>query len=231
MLFRSDQSSSYGWGTDYTGGSTAVGSQLRLWTADNFGEWLFIAPRGGAIYYWIPNGAYPGGASARAQSLATQATAAGFSGSYVPTKTYQIVSSVIQQFVIAMGANSYVSGTPGTTFNPLLVRWSDQANAYQWVPSITNQSGEFALSNGSYIVGARATRQEILIWTDSAIYSMQYIGAPYVWSFQILMDNISVISPNAMITVNNVTYWMGNEKFYMYSGRVETLPCALRQYI
>ena len=226
-----DQSSLYGWGDDYTGGSTGIGSQLRLWTADNFGEYLFIAPRGGAIYYWIPTGAYPTGASSRAQQLSVQATAAGSAGAYVPTKTYQIVSSAIQQFVIAMGANSYVPGNPTTPFNPLLVRWSDQANPYQWVPAITNQSGEFTLTNGSYIVGARTTRQEILVWTDSALYSMQYIGAPYVWSFQILMDNISIISPNAMITVNNVTYWMGNEKFYMYSGRVETLPCALRQYI
>jgi hypothetical protein len=80
-------------------------------------------------------------------------------------------------------------------------------------------------------MGARATRQEILIWTDSAIYSMQYLGAPYVWGFNILMDNISVMSPNCMITINNITYWMGVDKFYMYSGRVETLPCALRQYI
>ena len=225
-----DQSTSYGWGTDFTG-STAIGQQLRLWTADNFGEYLFIAPRGGAIYYWIPNGAYPGGANTRAQSLSTQSTAAGYSGTYVPTQTYQIVSSAIQEFIIAFGSNSYVPGTPNSPFNPLLVRWSDQANPYEWVPSITNQSGEFALTNGSYIMGARATRQEILVWTDSALYSMQYIGAPYVWSFNILMDNISVISPNCMVTVNNVTYWMGNEKFYMYSGRVETLPCALRQYI
>jgi hypothetical protein len=80
-------------------------------------------------------------------------------------------------------------------------------------------------------MGARATRQELLVWTDSALYSMQYLGAPYVWGFNILMDNISVMSPNSMITVNNVTYWMGADKFYMYSGRVETLPCALRQYI
>ena len=225
-----DQSTSYGWGTDFTG-STSLGTQLRLWTADNFGEYLFIAPRGGAIYYWIPNGAYPGGANTRAQSLSTQATAAGYSGTYVPTQTYQIVSSAIQEFIIAFGSNSYVPGTPTSPFNPLLVRWSDQANPYEWVPSITNQSGEFALTNGSFIMGARATRQEILVWTDSALYSMQYIGAPYVWSFNILMDNISVISPNCMVTVNNVTYWMGNEKFYMYSGRVETLPCALRQYI
>jgi len=113
----------------------------------------------------------------------------------------------------------------------MLVRWSDQDNPYQWVPQLTNQSGEYLLTNGSYIMGARATRQEILVWTDSALYSMQYLGAPYVWGFQILMDNISVMSPNCMITVNNVTYWMGLEKFYTYSGRVETLPCSLRQYI
>jgi hypothetical protein len=124
-----------------------------------------------------------------------------------------------------------VSGIPNTTFDPMLVRWSDQANQYQWVPAVTNQSGEFRLSNGSYIMQAIATRQEILVWTDSCLYSMQYLGPPYVWKFEILMDNISVISPNSMITINNVTYWMGTDKFYMYSGRVETLPCSLRQYI
>jgi hypothetical protein len=113
----------------------------------------------------------------------------------------------------------------------MLVRWSDQENPYEWVPAITNQAGEFRLSNGSYIMTSRATRQEILVWTDSAIYSMQYLGPPYVWGFQILMDNISIASPNAAITINNVTYWMGTDKFYMYSGRVETLPCSLWQYI
>jgi hypothetical protein len=113
----------------------------------------------------------------------------------------------------------------------MLVRWSDQENQYQWVPQVTNQAGEFRLSNGSYIMQAIATRQEILVWTDSCLYSMQYLGPPYVWKFEILMDNISVMSPKSMITINNVTYWMGTDKFYIYSGRVETLPCSLRQYI
>ena len=209
-----------GWGSAYTG--TGIGEQLRLWSNDNFGQDLVIAPRGGDIYYWTASS----GVGARAVKLSTIAGSA-----YVPYKTNQVVSSAIQKFVIAMGANPYVSGNPTTTFNPMLVRWSDQLNPLQWVPDITNQSGEFALTNGSFIMGARATRQEILIWTDSALYSMQYLGAPYVWGFNILMDNISVMSPNAMITVNNVTYWMGTDKFYMYSGRVETLPCSLRQYI
>jgi len=129
-----------------------------------------------------------------------------------------------------MGANPYDPLDSETDFDPMLVRWSDQENPYEWVPAVTNQSGEFRLSNGSFIMCARSTRQEILVWTDSAIYSMQYLGPPYIWGFQILMDNISIMSPNSMITINNVTYWMGVDKFYMYSGRVETLPCSLWQY-
>ena len=223
-----------GWGTGTwgrgswgSGFSSVLSSQLRLWTNDNYGQNLLIAPRTGAIYYWLASS----GVGTRAQPLDTLATAAGRDGTFVPNNVYQVLSAPIQQFVICMGSNPYQVATPNTTFNPLLVRWSDQADEYQWVPAVTNQSGEFALSNGSEIIGARTTRQEILIWTDTALYSMQYLGAPYVWGFQILMDNLSIMSPNAMVTVNNVTYWMGRDKFYMYSGRVETLPCTVRQYI
>jgi hypothetical protein len=222
----------HGWGEGFTSG---IGQQLRLWTNDNYGQELFIAPRGGSIFYWIPTGStYPnstsGGFGTRAQYLSVQSTAAGYDGSRVPTATFQISASSIQRFVIAFGSNPYDPNTASSTFDPMLVRWSDQENPYEWVPAVTNQSGEFRLSSGSFIMGARNTRQEILVWTDAAIYSMQYLGPPYVWGFQILMDNISVMSPNSMITINNVTYWMGVDKFYMYSGRVETLPCSLWQY-
>jgi hypothetical protein len=214
-----------GWGDAYTAGG--IGQQLRLWSNDNYGQDLVIAPRGGGIYYW--NATL--GASFRAVSLNTISTDLGYAGDYVPHTTNQILSSAIQRFVIALGANSYLPGDPATQFDPMLVRWSDQENPYEWVPDVTNQAGEFRLSSGSYIMAARATRQEILVWTDSALYSMQYLGPPYVWGFNILMDNISVMSPNSMITINNVTYWMGTDKFYMYSGRVETLPSSLRQYV
>jgi hypothetical protein len=227
------QSGTRGWGNAATVG---IGQQLRLWTNDNYGQDLFIAPRGGAVFYWVPTGqSYPsglsGGLSTRAQSLATQSTSAGYDGTFVPNATNQIVASAIQRFIICMGANSYDPTEAETPFDPLLVRWSDQENPYEWVPAVTNQSGEFRLSSGSFIMCARNTRQEILVWTDSAIYSMQYLGPPYVWGFQVLMDNISIMSPNAAITINNVTYWMGVDKFYQYSGRVETLPCSLWQYI
>jgi hypothetical protein len=216
-----------GWGLGTWGVGGTSNTQLRLWSNDNYGQDLVIAPRNGGIYYWVAST----GTSVRAQALSDLSTAAGYSGTYVPYQTLEVSASSIQRFVIAFGANSYVSGSPTNEFNPMLVRWSDQDNPYQWVPDVTNQSGEFPLSHGSSIVSYINTRQEILVWTDSALYSMQYLGPPYVWGFNILMDNISVISPNSMITINNITYWMGVDKFYMYSGRVDTLPCSLRQYV
>jgi len=113
----------------------------------------------------------------------------------------------------------------------MIVRWSDQENIYDWVPTTTNQSGELKLSNGSTIVAGIHSRQENLIYTDTALFVMQYLGPPYVWGFNLIADNISVMSPQAITSVNNVTYWMGVDKFYTYTGRVETLPCTLRQFI
>jgi len=218
------ETGTYGWGDAYSAG---IGQQIRLWTNDNYGQDLVIAPRGGPIAYWGANT----GVGTRAVLLSTLANNASYSGQFVPHTTNQVIASAIQRFVIAFGANPYDPNDANTTFNPMLVRWSDQENPYQWVPAVTNQSGEFPLANGSFIMCARATRQEILVWTDTAIYSMQYLGPPYIWGFQILMDNTSIMSPNAAVTINNVTYWMGVDKFYIYSGRVETLPCSLWQYI
>lgn len=202
-----------GWG-NASAGAVGVGQQMRLWTNDNYGKDLIFAERGGPIYYWNDNtSTWP-----RAEELVTD----------VPiVATNQVVVSDVSRFVIAMGCNQYGSGT----FDPMTVRWSDQEDPNTWTPAITNQAGEQRLSNGSYIMQAKKNRQEILIWTDSAVYSMQYLGPPYVWGFQLLMDNISIMSPNAAIVVNNVAYWMGVDKFYSYSGVVQTLPCALRQYV
>jgi hypothetical protein len=138
-----------------------------------------------------------------------------------------VLVSDASRFVIAFGVNDYGSAVQ----DPLLIRWSDQESVTTWLPSVTNQAGSYRLSQGSQIISAMQNRQEILVWTDAALYSMQYIGAPYVWTFQILGSNTSIMGPNATATANNVTYWMGTDKFYMYSGRVETLPCTLRQYV
>lgn len=180
--------------------------------------------------------AYAGGTSVPI-SAATSASATistitiSYAGRHIPQETYQVLTSSVSNFTICFGSNPYNPDAFTSDFDPMLVRWSDADNAYDWVPATTNQSGEQLLSHGSFIQCAVDTRQEILIFTDAALFSMQYLGPPYVWGINLLMDNISIISPNAAITVNNVTYWMGVDKFYMYSGRVETLPCTLRQYV
>lgn len=131
------------------------------------------------------------------------------------------------RFVICFGTNDVYS----TTYDPLLIRWSDQESLIEWAPAITNQAGSVRLSHGSKIVTALQSRQEIVVWTDSSVYSLQYLGPPYVWGSQILSDNTSIVSPNAAAIASGVTYWMGIDKFYKYDGRVQTLRCDLRQHI
>ena len=154
-----------------------------------------------------------------------------YAGSFVPTSTYQVVSSAIQEFVIAFGANSYSPSNASTAFDPMLVRWSDQESVTEWTPAATNQAGSLRLSHGSEIVSCIQARQEIVVFTDSSVYSLQYQGPPAVWSSQLLGDNISILSQNSASLASGVVYWMGVDKFYKYDGRVQTLRCDLRQYI
>ena len=218
-----------GWGSPAPAGQ-GIGEQLRLWSQSNFGEDLVFNPRGGALYYWA-NAASPNTFN-RGQLLGPSATVVTKSGSIsidssCPTVANIVMVSDSSRFVLAFGCTDYGSAIQ----NPMLIRWSDQESIATWAPAITNQAGSYQLSHGSQIITAIQTRQEILVITDSAIYSMQYLGPPYVWGFQLMGDNISIMGPNAAATANNVTYWMGTDKFYMYSGRVETLPCSLRQYV
>jgi len=220
-----------GWGTSSTSG--AVGQQLRLWSQSNYGQDLIFNPRGGAMYYWAVN------ANVNIFDRATVMKAGNLipgSGSVTydsttPSLVNFVMVSDASRFVIAFGTNDPSGALFPATQDPLLIRWSQQEQFYTWTPAATNQAGDYRLSNGSQIITALQTRQEILVWTDAAVYSMQYLGPPYVWGFQIMGSNISIAGPNVVATANNVTYWMGTDKFYMYSGRVETLPCALRQYV
>jgi len=197
----------------------------------------------GTIYY-VENSTGPTfNLSASAQGDSIVVTAAGSGTSYllangipltdlafasdVPTSTNFMLVSDISRFVIAFGCTPIGE----TQINPMFVRWSDQESAINWTPSVTNQAGGQLLSHGSYLVTAVQSRQEIVVFSDAAIYSMQYLGAPYVWGFQLLGDNISIISANAAAYASGVVYWMGNDKFYKYDGRLQTLRCDLRQYI
>ena len=211
--------SSTGWGV------SAALTQLRLWTQANYGQDLIINPRGGALYLWKVNAnplVYD-----RAVLLSPTSAGAYQTDADCPSVANAVTVSDSSRFVIAFGCNDYGSATQ----DPLLIRWSDQENYAVWTPSATNQAGSYRLSTGSSIVAHQQTRQEILVWTDAALYSMQYLGPPFYWGFQVLGYDSSIAGPNATATAANITYWMGVDKFYMYSGRVETLYCPLRQYI
>ena len=202
------------WGTG--GGATAV--PMRLWAQANFGENLIFGYRGGALYYWDNTT----GLNARGVLVSSLGGA-----SDVPLVQNYLMVSDVSRFVFCFGTNDY--GT--STQNQMLLRWSDQESVTQWTPAATNQAGSLLLSHGSKIVTAIQTRQEIVVLTDSAVYSLQYQGAPIVWGSQLLADNTSIVGPNAVATATSVIYWMGVDKFYKYDGRVQTLRCDLRKFI
>ena len=145
----------------------------------------------------------------------------------VPTVQNTFTVSDASRFIIVFGCNDYGS----STIDPMLIRWSAQDDPYNWTPDPTNQAGFVRLSHGSEIVTTVQTRQEIVVFTDSSVYSLQYLGPPYVWAAQLLGDNISIISPNAAVIASGIVYWMGVDKFYMYDGRIQTLNCDLRRFI
>jgi hypothetical protein len=215
-----------GWGQSAAYG---IAEQPRLWSETNYGEYLIINPRGGALYLWIPD--YSGSGNLqfadRAKLLSSTSSGAYQTDSGCPSVCNFVMVSDASRFVLTFGVNDYNE----TIQDPLLIRWSAQEDYQTWTPAITNQAGSYRLSSGSTIITAQQTRQEILVFTDAALFSMQYLGPPFVWGFNILSDNISIVGPNAVATANNLTYWMGVDKFYVYTGRVETLPCSLRQYV
>ena len=206
------------WGSGTWGIGSASTDALRIWNQNNFGQNLVFGPRGGALYYWDA-----------ATSLTTRgvlvSSLAGASG--VPLYQNFLLVSDVSRFVLVFGTNELGD----TILDPMLIRWSDQEDVVEWTPSITNQAGSVRLSHGSKIVTALQSRQEIVVWTDSSLYSLQYLGPPYVWSTQLLADSVSIVGPNAATIASGVTYWMGIDKFYKYDGRTQTLRCDLREYI
>lgn len=201
------------WGT---GGTTLA--PMRIWSQANFGEDLFFAHRGGAPYYWDAS-----------SGLTTRAVAVSSLGgaSNVPTVVNLAFVSDIFRFAFCFGSNPQGS----STLDPMLIRWSAQEDVANWTPAATNQAGSLRLSEGTSIVDVIQARQEILIWSDAALYSLQYLGAPEVWGAQLLGANITIASPNAAVYSNNIAYWMGTNKFYYYDGTVKTLPCDVRSYV
>jgi hypothetical protein len=230
----------YGWGVgSYNGdfgygqsGDTPIDLLQRDWFMDNFDNDLVANIRRGPIYYWER-----GSLVTPSTALSTRAVLlSDLSGAdSVPTLAMQILISQNDKHLLAFGCQPYAGGA--TDFDPLLIRWASQDEPQYWNPTGTtpggaaSSAGFLRISRGSEIVAALSTRQEVLVWTDTTLYSLQYLGTTDVFSLQQLADNISLIGPRAAASANNVTYWMGTDKFYVYSGQIQTLPTTVREYV
>ena len=213
-----------GWGEGAFGSATALSStnQLRLWTHDNFGEDLIINQRGGGIYRWVENN----GVTTRAVNLSTTSGA-----NQVPTVGLQVITSEKDRHLIVLGADP-VSGSARTgVIDPMLIAFSDQENALDFEPQTTNTAGSLRLSSGSSIIGAVKSRQEILVWTDTALYSMQFVGPPLTFAVNLINEGIGLIGPKAAITAPQGVFWMSYNNFYIYNGSVQTVPCTVQNYV
>jgi hypothetical protein len=229
----------YGWGTGTWGRGTwgssstsPINYPLRSWWFSNFDNDLVMNIRNGPAFWWV-RGTTDDPASAlatRAISLQDYATAEGFSSSAVPVKIGQLMVSQQDRHLLAFGAVPFGS-TSEADFDPMLIRWADQDTPGDWTPSTTNSAGDIRVSRGSLIVRALSTRQEHLIWTDTHLYTLQFLGTTDVFGLQEYADNVSIMSSRSVISAANVVYWMGQDKFYAYTGRVETLPCTLRNHV
>lgn len=191
---------------------------LRLWTHDNFGEDLIINVYNGGIYYWDATT----GVSTRAVELSSLPGA-----SNAPTIAARVVVSDVDRHVIAFGCNPLGSSVQ----DPLLIRFSDQENAANWTPTVTNTAGDLLVGSGSRIVTAIETRQQILVFTDLSLHAMQYLGPPFTFGINMISENITIASPNCVTAVEDNVFWMGNKEFYVYSGAVQKLPCSVRDYV
>ena len=214
-----------GWGAGtwgrFTWGSGAgslSGQTLRLWFADDFGEDLICNIADGTIYYWDATG----GTNTRAVALSSLSGA-----SDVPIVARKVLVSEIDRHVLCFGANAIDSADQ----DPLLIRWSSQESLTDWTPTAENTAGDLRLSQGSEIVTAIRTTRQILVWTDHSLHSVQFVGAPYTFGTALLADNVRIAGPNTAIGVNDLVFWMGQENFYVFDGRVTPIPCSVRDYV
>jgi len=212
------------WGEGTFGSISALSeiNQLRLWTHDHFGENIIINPRAGGIYRWVENN----GLTTRAVNLSTVSGA-----NLVPTKGLQVITSEIDRHLIVLGADPISSGARTGTIDPMLIAFSDQENELEFESLITNTAGDLRLSSGSSIIGATKSRQEILVWTDTALYSMQFVGPPFTFAVNLINEGTGLIGPKAVVTSAESIYWMSSTNFYAYTGSVQKIPCSVHNYV
>jgi hypothetical protein len=224
-----DYISSTGWGLDAWGaggwgesGVLSVTNQLRLWTHDHFGEDLLINIRGGGIFYWDETS----GISNRAVELSSIATS-----NLAPTVALQVLTSEKDRHIIFLGSDPIVGSSRTGTVDPMLVTFGSQESLTEFEPLLTNTAGDLRLSEGSTIIGGVKSRQEMLIWTDTALYSMQFIGPPFTFGLNLINNASGMISPKGAVVAPNGVFWMGYDNFYVYTGSVQKLPCTVLSYV
>ena len=212
------------WGSGTWGSTTSLGdaNQLRLWSMDNFGEDLVSNPRAGSIYYWDKTN----GLNTRAVALTSLSGA-----NKAPTKGLQVLVSDVDRHVIVLGADPISGGSRSGTIDPLLIAFSDQENIAEWEPLSTNTAGSLRCSAGSEIIGGVRARQETLIYTDVALYSLQFIGPPNTFGLVLINEGVSLIGPNAAVNTPNGIFWMDKKGFYNYNGSVQPLPCSVHAFV
>ena len=213
-----------GWGEGTFGSTSALdaNNQLRLWTHDNYGEDLIINARAGGIFKWTENN----GVGTRAVELSSISGA-----NLVPTVGLQVITSEVDRHLIVLGSDP-ISGTSRTgVIDPMLIAFSDQENELEFEPLSTNTAGSLRLSSGSSIIGGVKTRQEVLIWTDTALYSMQFVGPPFTFAVNLINEGTGLVGPKAAVTTPSAVYFMSYNNFYYYNGSVNTLPCSVQNYV
>jgi len=210
------------WGRSTWGSGADITSvtSLRLWSHDNFGEDLLINPRDGGVYYW--DASVSNAFTTRAVDLVDISGA-----SDVPTVAKQIMVSDNSRHVIAFGTNTINTAVQDS----LLIRFSDQESFLDWTPKATNSAGDLRIGSGSNFVRAIETKREILIWTNSSLQTMQYLGPPFVFGIQPLASNITIMGANAVAAVEDVVFWMGKDCFYQYNGQTKQLPCTVKEEV
>jgi hypothetical protein len=212
------------WGAGTFGSASALSyvNQLRLWTHDNFGEDLIINPRLGGVFYWDQSN----GLTTRAIALSDLSGA-----NLPPTVALQVMVSDIDRHVVCFGADPISGSNRSGVIDPMNIAWSDQENAAEWEPLATNTAGSFRLSAGSSIIGAIRAKQETLVWTDTALYSMTFIGQPFTFGLNLVNEGVGLVSPNATINTPKGIFWMDKKGFYAYNGSVQEIPCTVRAYV
>ena len=206
------------WNEPASASASGLVIQIAQWSLDNWGEDVISNRRGSNIFYFDSDASVT---PVRATSITTS-----------PISVNSIIVSPNDRHLIALGANEYAAdATVSGTFNPMLVRWSDQDDRTNWVPSVSSTSGEVVLTDGTKIVGGVRARGAINIWTDNSLWLMEFVGPPFTFRFNQAGTNCGMIGPHAGVDYNGVTYWMGYDNFYRYTGQVELIPCTVRRYI